>query len=84
MTWTLRIAKHIEKALQKFPARDREQVALAIQALAENPFAGGIVRLKGTITWRRGAGNYRIFFELDFESHIVDVVDLQRRTSTTY
>ena len=52
--------------------------------MAENPLAGDIVRLQGSMTWRRRVGSYRIFFELDFDSHTVDVLDLQRRTSTTY
>jgi len=60
------------------------QIALAIQAMAENPFAGDIVRLRGSLAWRRRIGDYRIFFEIDFESRTVDVLDLQRRTSTTY
>jgi len=84
MAWTLRIAKRVEKALRKLPAPDRVQIALAIQAMAENPFAGDIVRLRGSLAWRRRIGDYRIFFEIDFESRTVDVLDLQRRTSTTY
>jgi mRNA-degrading endonuclease RelE of RelBE toxin-antitoxin system len=53
-------------------------------AMSGDPFAGDIVRLKGTSTWRRRIGSYRLFFEVDFESHAVDIVALERRTSTTY
>ena len=52
--------------------------------MADDPFIGDIVRLKGSMTWRRRVGSYRLFFEVDFESHTVDVQDLQRQTSTAY
>jgi mRNA-degrading endonuclease RelE of RelBE toxin-antitoxin system len=55
-----------------------------IASLAEDPFTGDIVRLKGTATWRRRVGSYRVFFEVDFEARGVDVVEFERRTSTTY
>ncbi|SPF42513.1 putative Plasmid stabilization system [Candidatus Sulfopaludibacter sp. SbA4] len=84
MGWTLRIARRVEKALQKLPARDREVLAAAVQSLAENPFSGDIVRLKGSLVWRRRVGNYRIFFEVHLDTRVVDVEDLRRRTSTTY
>ena len=74
----------MQKTLQKIPARDRAQVVKAVSSMVENPFAGDIVRLEGSIIWRRRVGNYRLLFELDFDARIVDVVDLKRRTSTTY
>jgi len=52
--------------------------------MGADPFEGDIVRLKGSTTWRRRVGSYRIFFEADFDSRTVDVLDVQRRTSTTY
>lgn len=53
--------------------------------MQQNPFAGDVVRLKGEDrSWRRRVGSYRIFFEIDTAKLTVDVVDVGRRTSTTY
>jgi mRNA-degrading endonuclease RelE of RelBE toxin-antitoxin system len=50
-----------------------------------NPFSGDIVRLKSErSTWRRRVGSYRIFFDVYPDEQLVDVVDIDRRTSTTY
>jgi mRNA-degrading endonuclease RelE of RelBE toxin-antitoxin system len=52
--------------------------------MQDNPFSGDIVRLVSErSTWRR-AGAYRIFFDVYPEMHHIDVVDIARRTSTTY
>ena len=49
------------------------------------PFAGDIVRLQGeTNTWRRRVGNYRTFFEVSTQTRTVAILDIARRTSTTY
>jgi len=53
--------------------------------MQDNPFSGDIVRLVSErSTWRRRAGAYRIFFDVYPEIHHIDVVDISRRTSTTY
>lgn len=84
MAWTLRIAKRVEKTLKAVPGSDQERLTAAIRSLAENPFTGDVARLKGSAVWRRRVGSYRIFFEVHFNTHFVDVQDLRRRTSTTY
>jgi mRNA-degrading endonuclease RelE of RelBE toxin-antitoxin system len=53
--------------------------------MAVDPFSGDIVRLQGeTNTWRRRVGSYRIFFEVSTDRFAVDVLDIVRRSSTTY
>jgi len=34
--------------------------------------------------WRRRVGSYRIFFDVYPDRQVVDVVDIDRRTSSTY
>ena len=54
-------------------------------AMRSDPFGGDVKRLKGPGTaWRRRVGNYRIIYDLDLERHIIDVLEIARRTSTTY
>ena len=35
-------------------------------------------------TWRRRVGDWRIFFDVYPEQRLVDIVDIHRRTTTTY
>ena len=49
-----------------------------------DPLAGDIVKLKGTDAFRRRVGNYRIIFTINADHGVVLVMDILRRTSTTY
>jgi mRNA-degrading endonuclease RelE of RelBE toxin-antitoxin system len=85
MTWTIRVAKPAQKSLSKAPGKSRRLIAAALLEMQDNPFSGDIVRLVSErSTWRRRAGAYRIFFDVYPEMHHIDVVDISRRTSTTY
>lgn len=85
MSWTLRVAHRAQRSLAKSPAKDRVRLVAALGEMQDNPFAGDVVRLQGEDnTWRRRVGSYRIIFEIDIKSLTVDVLDVARRTSTTY
>jgi mRNA-degrading endonuclease RelE of RelBE toxin-antitoxin system len=85
MSWTLRVAQHAVKALKRAPAKDRSRLVAAPGEMRKAPFTGDIVRLQGeSNTWRRRIGNYRIFFEVSAQTQTVDILDIARRTSTTY
>jgi mRNA-degrading endonuclease RelE of RelBE toxin-antitoxin system len=85
MTWTIHIAKRAEKQLAKTPAKIRRLLLAALQEMQENPFSGDISRLTSQpSTWRRRVGAYRIFFDVYPDRHHIDVLDIARRTSTTY
>jgi mRNA interferase RelE/StbE len=85
MNWTGLVAKAALKQLARFPAKDQDRVAVAISALADDPFGGDIIKLEGgNRRWRRRVGSYRIFFTVVPESRTVAVSAILRRTSTTY
>jgi mRNA interferase RelE/StbE len=85
MSWTLRVASRAAKSLQRVPARDRNRLVAVLVEMEIDPFSGDIVRLQGEAhTWRRRVGSYRIFFEVSTEQLTVDVLDIVRRSSTTY
>lgn len=85
MGWTLRIAKRAEKALARVPAKSRRLIVAALEEMQRNPFTGDIVRLTSDRSaWRRRVGSYRIFFDVYPDRRQVDVVEIARRTSTTY
>ncbi len=52
---------------------------------AVDPFVGDVLPLKGyPNSYRRRVGDWRILFDVYREERIVDVVAIERRTTTTY
>ena len=46
---------------------------------------GDVLQLTGErAAFRRRVGHWRLFFDLDSDHRLVDVVAIERRTSTTY
>lgn len=85
MTWTIHIANRAEKQLVRAPAKSRRLLLAALEEMQANPFSGDVKRLKSQqSTWRRRVGAYRIFFDIYPDRHHIDVLDIARRTSTTY
>ena len=85
MAWTVHVAKPAQKQAARFPAKDRAKIGAAILSMADDPFAGDVLKLEGGGNrWRRRVGNYRIFFSTDTTLKALDVTAITRRTSTTY
>lgn len=55
-----------------------------LDAMQSDPVAGDVVKLSGQDAFRRRVGNYRIIFSIDFRALAVGILDIQRRTTTTY
>lgn len=85
MTWKIRVAKTAEKQLRRIPQKDIVRITGAIDSMGVDPFGGDIVKLGGEDSaWRRRIGNYRIKYRLFADEKIIDVYDIERRTSGTY
>jgi mRNA-degrading endonuclease RelE of RelBE toxin-antitoxin system len=56
----------------------------ALNAMQTDPLSGDVVKLAGQDAFRRRVGNYRIIFRIDFRGLSVGIVDIDRRTTTTY
>jgi mRNA-degrading endonuclease RelE of RelBE toxin-antitoxin system len=54
--------------------------------MEQAPLSGDVIPLKGPHagSYRRRIGSWRLVFAVKWESEIVVVADLSRRTSTTY
>jgi len=83
MNWKLLVTKSARKNLASLPSSEQVRIERALEALENNPFRGDIKRLEPS-GWRRRIGNYRIFYDLDVEQHLIVVTAIHRRTSTTY
>ena len=83
--WVIKIAPKARKVLEWLPNKDHRLISEAFDNMTADPFSGDIVRLHSERSeWRRRVGNYRIFFDVETSVHIVDVVEIDRRTSNTY
>jgi mRNA interferase RelE/StbE len=84
MNFTVRVSNRAQKSLKGIPAADRRRVIAALADMAADPLAGDVVKLVGTDTFRRRVGKYRIVFGIDFRQSVVGIIDVLRRTTTTY
>ena len=84
MIWTIGVSNRAQKNLKRVPVADRERIMAAIDTMHANPLSGDVMKLKGQDAFRRRVGNYRIIFRLDFTAFAVGIVDIERRTTTTY
>lgn len=85
MIWQIRVAKRAKKTLTKIPAKDQRYILEALNDTKVNPFGGDIAKLKDErSTWRRRLGNYRLFFDVYPDKRFIDIVEISRRTSSTY
>jgi mRNA interferase RelE/StbE len=84
MTWIVVLGNRAERNLRRIPAADRVRILTAVDEMGMDPLRGDVVKLKGQAAFRRRVGSYRIIFSIDFDALAVGVIDIQRRTSTTY
>ena len=85
MIWKIRVAKTAEKQLRRIPKKDIDRIIDAVDNMEADPFSGDIIKLGGEDhVWRRRIGNYRIKYKILMNERIVDIYDIDRRTSSTY
>jgi mRNA interferase RelE/StbE len=84
MSFTVHVSNRAQRSLKGVPAADLRRITAAIEAMRTGPLSGDVVKLKGTDAFRRRVGNYRIIFSLDFQHLAVGIIDVLRRTTTTY
>lgn len=85
MSWTLNIAKPAQKKLARLLPKDQEKIRVALESLHNDPYKAGIKPLKKyLIGWDKRVGNWRILFDLYHDREHIDIVAIERRTTTTY
>lgn len=83
--WEVRVRKPARRSVLRAPRPERERLLRALEEMEREPFTGDIQPLKNQPTaWRRRVGAWRIFFDVYPDQRLVDVVDIDRRTTTTY
>jgi mRNA interferase RelE/StbE len=84
MNFTVYVSNRAQRNLKGIPATDLKRIMAALEAMQQDPLSGDVVKLKGTDAFRRRVGNYRIIFSIDFKQLAVGIIDILRRTTTTY
>jgi len=86
MTWRLKIARSAERNLRRVPDRDRRRIVAALAELAQDPYAAhGVVKLTNyPAGFRLRVGAYRVLYDIVLEERCIEVLDILRRSSTTY
>lgn len=79
VTYSVRIKGSAAKELGRIPNPMRGRIALAIDALAEQPFQGSVLKGEFRGLRRVRVGDYRIVYELLHEVLVVLVVRVAHR-----
>ncbi len=79
-------ASRAKKSFKKTPQKHQEKIKQAILKFKKNPFCFGTIKLVSypIASYRHRVGDYRILFDIWEEKKILMILDIKRRTSTTY
>jgi len=80
------LSRKAEKGLKKIPNNHLKKIKQAVERLEENPYCSGTIKLVNypIAAFRHRVGDYRILFDIWEEKKILMILDIRRRTSTTY
>jgi mRNA interferase RelE/StbE len=85
MKWALILANPARRALRDLPREDIDRINAAFEEMQDDPYSGDIKFLKGADrTLRRRIGTWRVLFEVHADREIVLILNIDRRSSTTY
>lgn len=79
MSYSIRIKGSAARALRRLGAAERVRVVAAIDRLAEEPFAGGLLKGEFSGLRRLRVGSYRIVYEAIHEELTILVVRVGHR-----
>lgn len=75
-----------QKAFKKIPKNYQRKIKERVLKLEKNPFCHGTVKLVNypVAAYRHRVGDYRILFDIWEGKETLMILDIRRRTSTTY
>jgi mRNA interferase RelE/StbE len=77
--------RDLEKLKGRINKQDFERLRTAIGALADEPRPQGVRKIKGAErAYRIRVGNYRIVYEVYNDDNLVLILQVSRRSDTTY
>jgi len=77
--------RNLERLKRRIQRRDFERLRVAIRGLANEPRPHGVRKIEGSErAYRIRVGNYRVVYEIYDDEKLVLILQLARRTETTY
>ena len=77
--------RDLERLKQRIRRHDFERLRTAIKGLANEPCPYGVRKIKGAEgAYRIRVGNYRVVYEIYDDENLVLILEVARRTETTY
>ncbi|MDY6912470.1 MAG: type II toxin-antitoxin system RelE/ParE family toxin [Chloroflexota bacterium] len=77
--------RDLERLKQRIQRQDFERLRTAIRGLANEPRPHGVRKIKGAErAYRIRAGNYRVVYEVYDNDRLVLILQVARRSETTY
>lgn len=87
MEWTVKLAKAAARQLEKVPRNYRTLLFDKLREMAEDPFRGDVLPLKGEKwkgRYRKRVGKYRIIFLPHAHERTLEVTAILARDEKTY
>lgn len=84
MTYRVELVKQAVKEYEAVPKQERQRLKQAILKLEAHPRGTQIKKLEGRDYYRLRVGNWRVIFAISDKLHVVTILAIERRTSTTY
>jgi len=77
--------RNLERLKRRIQRQDFERLRVAIRGLANEPRPHGVRKIEGSErAYRITVGNYRVVYEIYDDEKLVLILQLARRTETTY
>ena len=82
MHYTIAYSRDAARQIVRLRKRDKRtvrRITSAIEAMATDPFAGDVKRMKGMPCYRRRVGDWRIIFDLDDDRIVIEIIRIAHR-----
>jgi mRNA interferase RelE/StbE len=79
MAYRIEVNKRVSKNLANLPRDVQKRILDQLEELQENPFAPGVIKLKGEESYRVRVGDYRIVFDVDTKAQKITVLAADHR-----
>ncbi|OGH17695.1 MAG: hypothetical protein A2868_01950 [Candidatus Levybacteria bacterium RIFCSPHIGHO2_01_FULL_40_15b] len=79
-------SRHAAKSFKKIPKEYQVRIKNKIEELSKNPHMSGTIKLVDypAAKFRHRVGNYRILFDIEEASKILEILDIRKRNERTY
>jgi mRNA-degrading endonuclease RelE of RelBE toxin-antitoxin system len=85
MKWGVLIANRAKRQLRRLSADERDYIDATFEEMRDDPYDGDIKFLMGTGgALRRRIRDWRIVYEVDSKRRLIQILEVQRRSSNTY